>query len=276
MSSTIRCVGDDRSKKTVNEYITIVIEPKFEGLSVPSAVSAITNLLKILKDVKRNHHDLHDKSLTWKLVKCRMESPLTMTFSARTKTMDYSAAPLINQVIRGFEQLEKSAAMPPGFTDRTIDYVEDLSKILSNSVKAIRIQAEETGGINVTQHTSANISEIKKNFLEREDFATIEGIIKGTNIQERAFFNLFDNMHGRRIECYYNQDFIIDQVRLGKRASVFGIAKYKGKIIKSIDVKKVKWLRDRSQLPQFKGTERVDITGGEDPVELIRRIRDAG
>jgi hypothetical protein len=78
------------------------------------------------------------------------------------------------------------------------------------------------------------------------------------------------------VKCGFGRE-LFEQVRaaLDRRALVTGIARYNNnhKIMsfRATDIEVI----DDDNLPQFRAGEEVDITGGEDPVDYVRRFRDA-
>jgi hypothetical protein len=109
---------------------------------------------------------------------------------------------------------------------------------------------------------------------------TVEGSLETVTIHGGEAFDVFDQLTGTRVRCMLPDGQISEAVNaLGKRVAVSGRAKFsdKGRPV-SIEVESIRVLRTKSALPaasDFEGDGKLNITGGTDSAEFVRRLRDA-
>ncbi len=107
---------------------------------------------------------------------------------------------------------------------------------------------------------------------------TVEGRAESASIHGRNVLRLWDPLTGQAIECHF-PDTALDQVReaFGRRVQVAGPVRYNalGRPC-SVQLERLRVFREQSELPQARDLEGIDITGGADPTEYIRRLRHGG
>ncbi len=146
--------------------------------------------------------------------------------------------------------------------------------MLSEHVETlIKLEHEE-------EDSESSVTLVAKSRPHVEDGATLIGKLETVTVHggKPAFF-IYDPLTGEKIICHIPEDRMAEAKDAldthPHRVSVTGKVKYNraGKPI-SIEVADFTPLRDRHELPQMKDLEGIDLTGGVDPTEYIRRLRD--
>jgi hypothetical protein len=218
----------------------------------------------------------------WNIVKATTNSPLTLTLEAHVpaKRRDTSRA-VVKSYMRGMRKLESGKGVPSDFADDILKEARALLGLLDRGVARMEFAAPGEEKVVPTLRSAALIDEF---FGRRAAYfladTTVEGSLETVTIHGGEAFDVFDQLTGTRVRCALPDGKISDAVNaLGKRVAVSGRAKFsdKGRPI-SIEVESIRVLREKSELPaasDFEGEGKLDITGGTDSAEFMRRLRDA-
>jgi hypothetical protein len=128
---------------------------------------------------------------------------------------------------------------------------------------------EEWVTLNVPMDETGNID-----FLH-EEIGTIEGKLETLTVRGSRKFNIWDRVTDRRVECSFPKDMLQEAIAaFAQRVAVHGRVRYSasGDPIR-IAVEELRRLRSQEELPQAKDLEGIDLAGGEDPVDYVRRLR---
>ncbi len=110
-----------------------------------------------------------------------------------------------------------------------------------------------------------------------EEYGSIVGTMEMITVHEKRIFNIYDELTGNRVECRFRADYL-DQtkVALARRVEITGRIHYSGdNMPKTVTVDTIRVIPPQGELPQASDLEGINITDGEDPVDYVRRIRDA-
>jgi hypothetical protein len=202
-------------------------------------------------------------------------SPHTVELLARDDVE--RADRILKGAFRGFSALKRNGKRPACFSDEGLDSIGDMVTPLGKGVKRIQLR-HLNKSFSPTPETREKIEKIKKSLDSQAyaDQATLEGTVEATDIHRTPHFRIYDVATEHPVKCGFGRE-LFEQVRaaLDRRALVTGIARYNNnhKIMsfRATDIEVI----DDDNLPQFRAGEEVDITGGEDPVDYVRRFRDA-
>ncbi len=168
-------------------------------------------------------------------------------------------------------------------TPRTAENVDNL---LLGSLEPITFDLDDDEDVEVIDDTekAGQLVEFEGHVIHprihprKEEKAVVVGKLEGINVHgDKSTFIIYDPLTNTKINCTFpDEDLEKAKEALPYRVSVAGTATYNAKgQVTSIKVDSFRKLRQRKDLPQARDLERIDFTGGLDPVEYIRRLRDA-
>ncbi len=188
---------------------------------------------------------------------------------------------VLNKGIReiAFSTSDGLAVTPSGKTAANID------TLLQENPETLAFIADESRDIETdhddeTEEEDSKESENRIGFkrarYRKEEKEILVGRLETVHVHaDKSTFVIYDPQNNTRINCTFSKD-DLEKVKeaLPSRVSVIGTARYneKGQVT-SIKVDTFTKLRLRKELPQAKDLESINFTGGLDPTEYVRRLR---
>ena len=266
----------------MSQMITILVEGKDGGVPAERLAEAVTRWLAIVARIDAKNSEDGKPGIHWHIVKATTNSPLTLTLEAHVHAKRRDTSKLVvKSYMRGMRKLESGKGVPNDFGDDTLKEARSLVGLLDRGISRMEFAAPGEERIVPTLRSAAIIDEF---FGRRAAYhmadTTIEGSLETVTIHGGDAFDVFDQLTGTRVRCVLPEGKLSEAVNaLGKRVGVSGRAKFsdKGRPI-SIEVESIRVLSEESDIPaasDFEGEGRLDITGGMDSVEFVRRLRDA-
>lgn len=245
--------------------LTIELVGKNQKLTVDSLIDALERALITLRNLDPKQPQ------EWEVVKVRMASPLRITLR------NPSAQRLVPNYMRGLKKIEKRPVIPSYFSEAEVESSRQLADVVSNGIESLKLSFPGERSVKITAQLKSNLEEVTKKISSfHYEWTTIEGLLdQVTVVGDLAKFRIEHPLTGRAIECRFPPE-MLDVVKeaLPHRVAVYGRARYNAAgETTSIEVKTFRKLRDRSELPQIEDISGVDITGGIDSVEHIRKVR---
>lgn len=266
----------------MSQKFTILVAGRDGGVPAEQFAEAVRRWLASVARIDAKNHEDGKSGIRWHIVKATTNSPLTLTFEAHVpaKRRDTSKA-VVKTYMRGIRKLESGRGVPSDFDDETLKETKALLGLLDRGVERLEFTAPEEEKV---VPTLRSVAIIKEYFGQRASYhkadTTVEGSLETVTIHGGEAFDVFDQLTGTRVRCDLPEGKLNEAIEaLGKRVGVSGRAKFsdKGRPI-SIEVESIRVLRERKDLPSasdFEGEGKLDITGGMDSVEFVRRLRDA-
>lgn len=210
------------------------------------------------------------RNLEWTILELRTGSAtVTVTPSLLSEEAIDESTAVISIALTGMEIIEKTAERPPYFTDTALLKAKELVSLLNGRIERIAVFGNsgrgETKRVRITQRVAANVDQL----LGTNTIAlgSIEGTLETVTIHGGTTFNVYDLITRRGVRCLCDRE-TLDQLssHLGQRVLIEGEVRYniRGQPI-SVKVKRHRFLKDSSQLPQAK-----DIRGlfAKDKIDL--------
>lgn len=266
----------------MSQKLTILVEGRDGGVPAERLVEVLAKALTLLHDLDARSSEDGKSAIHWHIVKATTNSPLTLTLEAHVpaERRDTSKS-VVKTYMRGLRKLESGKGVPSDFGDETLKEARALLSLLGRGVSRLEFAAPGEEKVTPTLRSAALIDEFfgRRATYYRAD-TTVEGSLETVTIHGGDAFDVFDQLTGTRVRCALPDGKLGEAVgALGKRVAVSGRAKFseKGRPI-SIEVESIRVLRDKRDLPSasdFEGEGKLDITGGMDSVQFVRRLRDA-
>lgn len=168
--------------------------------------------------------------------------------------LDGLAPPLLDNVCssldQGIESIEYSAERPKYFSDKALEYVQDLASIPEpqDGLNKINIIVDKKPHI-LTHHAVANIDTIMATYGKA--LGSVEGRL--STISERGGLKIvvYDRLTDKPVRCHIHEDMLEEVTKaFGKRVYIFGMISYgKDKFPKSISVEEIKVFPEKENIP---------------------------
>lgn len=164
-------------------------------------------------------------AVQWVVESVRSGSPITYTLRPEGNGVASPEAlrEAVTALARGVRELDAGASRPIGFNDEALERARDLGRALSERIRGFRFAAEGEVG-KLTERVSANASAV----LETDVFealGSVEGRLEAVNVHRKRYFNVYDDLRGRKVECLFGGSGIPASeigAAIGRRVSVFG------------------------------------------------------
>jgi len=158
---------------------------------------------------------------------------------------------IFESIKRGVDSLGKEAVRPAYFSDRALEFLQNLASIpkeRSNGLEAISITVE-TKSYKLTPHVIANVDSILGVYSKA--LGSVEGRL--STLSERGGLKIivYDSLSDKPVRCDITEELLSEATKaFGNRVYVYGLISYdKNGIAKSIRVQELKTFREREKLP---------------------------
>jgi len=246
---------------------------------LPDFLKAGNDLMELLTEIDVSISPNYKRTVDWRLKTLSYSSPALLEVEGEAKEdQPDNRTNIIDTTLRGIESLKKSSERPRGFSDKALDVAKDLTKLLQNGIKTLEI-IFDSGSVEYEISILDNVGIILT--PGKQMYGSIEGRIERMNSHDEFNFYIYEPILNRRIRCE-----LMDTKNLKLKQEV--ISFYEQAVIVSGllytningEVSEVKAISitGKEVAPLLKNASEVtgiwDLTGGENPVEHIRRMRD--
>jgi len=243
-------------------------------------VHAINNALTMLNNVDMAASASTSPMLIWHIKRVSQRSPLAVTLEAEPK-IEAKMPPIAvaRHLVRICGHLERRSVRPRDVLDDGLIAAKELVATLDRGLTEIIISSEGVSA-RLTQRLAANVDAIlgtRFYYVDTELEGRLEGIV--VHGREPEFY-IYDLLTDDRTRCIFSPEFIpqvADLIKTRARVRVSGRARYTQKHKPTIvQVDYFEALPAEQDLPTLEDLHKMDIniTGGLDPVEYVRRLRD--
>ena len=258
--------------------LMIVIDAEGGEVPINLFVTVLNNTIGVLRGLAGALDQEGDTAVVnWAITNVTMRSPLTLTISGHTKRRPAFANRVIREYIGGFRsmQLPKKQCLPRNFHDKELDSVQNIVGVLNAGINTIAFESPEYGKVTPTMHLTANIQRLRQRGYYSE-FTTFCGKLFDIRTSDGLHeFIIQDEATSRKITCVFPPN-EVDRVGNGflqKRIEVYGKARFSDKGIPiSIEISDFE-KTTAPKYPRISAAPPMRITGGIDPVDYVRKIR---
>lgn len=244
-------------------------------LSVEALTQTLENALEMLRNLE-TEFVASGTAVRWEVVRVSMRSPLRVTVAPHSESKGFSsiARRMVKTSLKGFERIERAAALPEHFNEEALDAARKMFDVTRKEGAAITLSSDHENQITLTEQAGKNMEEIASKARLYMDYGTVEGRLEIISVHERDSFYVWETLTNRRVECLANPEQFQDaKDLLGKRVAVSGRIKYRNHVPKSIHVESIHKMPDGSELPSLEDIGPIDITEGLSSEEHVRRMR---
>ncbi len=238
---------------------------------IRGTVDSLNKISDVLVDKTKINFELKIKSIN-------LNSPGDIHLVVTEETDISHANRVFNEYLDGCKLIDEKVMMPENFDDEILDSLQRTFKPLTDGIKEIAYSYRQK-----RINPSINIIDDVKNVIAHEKkesyycWTTLEGALLSiiSSAEKKRVFKIKDMLLPRTIKCYFNDD-ILDEV-LGafeKRVAVYGKTIYNTHDIPvQIHVEKFEIFPDENELPRYEDLPSIDITGGENIIDHLEKIR---
>lgn len=152
-----------------------------------------------------------------------------------------------------------ASSRPKFFNDEALERARDLGNELGDRVRAVTFYNGNGPRAEVTKRTVANVEAILAQD-EYEALGTVEGRLEAVNVHSRNYFNVYEDLTGRRVECQFGSGIPVEEIgaAIGKRVGVYGIlvSRESGRVVR-VRVDEVDVFPDPDHLPSIDDVEGI-------------------
>lgn len=255
--------------------LTLTFGDKKKNLSVEALRNALENALVMLQSLESDFVSA-DTLVRWEVVKVRMQSPLSITFSpsVNAKGGRVTERKMVKAAAYDLRAIERNGVAPKHFNEEGLLAVQKLVAVAKKEDTPIAFAIDNEERLSLTEKSSKRVNELVDKARLYVDVSTIEGKLETISVHGGTSFIVWESFTNNKVECRVSKDqFEKWSQYLGKRVSLTGRVAYRNHIPKSITVDEIRVLRGSSELPEPKDIGPVDITGGMKSEDYIRSIR---
>lgn len=255
------------------DSLTIKVAGKADDyITADSFLDVVRETVAILRDLDPSNH------LVWRLKAASINSPLVMTFVAAPRPDAEEWPTNVSQsYLDMFRRLDRGAEPLPDTPPKAMFRAKKLIDVLNDGVAQITFSSPRADPVTPTQRVQATVAEFERNRRDvYRDYTTLEGELNTVSVDGGSKFFIRDRVTGHRTQCVIPHD-KLDAAKkfLERRVWVTGSVRYKAGRPMLMEVESFDAMPDRDSLPQFADIKGIDVTGGVDSVEFVRRGRNA-
>lgn len=274
---------------TKDQTLTLRIAGLGRDVEAESYISTFRLLISALQELNKSASELGAVNVEWRIVAAGMASPIFLTVQGvglSPESTDFGPR-ITNAFVTGVQLLNKTDACPPLFTERSLGYVNQMTRVFARGIGKIEFSTDGKTA-EATKEVAANAnSAIRRLELEKAsksgqyiEYGEIEGHLKElTELSGKDKLLIVDDLTGIKATCYARGATIEQKIRDAwkRRVCVTGritVDKFTGNPVEVL-VDDIRILRLRSELPQIDDISGIDIAGGMESSEYVRSMRDA-
>lgn len=249
-----------------------------DSIPADDAIKAIQGAVRLLEELEAASNDSGDRPPTkWVIVAASMRSPLSMTIKGIRAANDHRAS-VAAPLIRSLRMLEDKNRRPRGFTERMLSSTSRIGRLLENGVESLSFEVPGEEPYIPTPRLSKN-AEGHRRARPAHYFTdtVLEGALETINVHGSSEFYIYDRMSGDPVRCFFEKHDVSEVVSLiERRVRVHGVAKFtRDHDPVSMQVTKIEPVPEKVPSIRDLHDRKIDITGGRDSVEYVRKLRNA-
>lgn len=270
-----------------SDEITIRLAGLHNGLDAEACAVALLETIAGLRELDKSMSEFGSETVSWQIVESAMNSPLLTKLRGvpTSKTATVSAKAVAAAWVAGISALQSTNACPQYFTEPALRHAASLSSLFARRLSQIEYtcggkSARASGAVFENANFAIRVLESKRlrERGKRREHGSIDGHLSELSAQaSKDKIVVVDRLSGFKTRCYFHDEELEQRAREAwkKRVEVTGeiTTDTEGRPAE-MAVERMRIFRDRSALPQMKDLFGIDITGGIEPSEYVRRLHD--
>jgi hypothetical protein len=261
---------------------------------VEDFVNQVRDYFEILEGVEGAVAGDGRNALVWRVISAKTNSPIEIEAQAFAKdfavNIDQRAEIVLRQACLGLVQLERTGERPEYFSDFVLQRAERFFERVTNGLAATVVDhGEDLPRISLTPTIARQAAERTRKILDPElrpyeELGSIEGFAESIERDGwgKPIFRLRSRLTGESIKVFVTPEAAADlerhqirEVWKGCRVQIMGRLHYRGLgVLGHVDAVTVRFLRDRTELPDVDDIQDENFTGGLSSEDFLARLRD--
>jgi hypothetical protein len=273
--------------------LTIRARGESDSPTVEDLLDQLRDYFAILEGVEEAISDDGRQAIEWRIVKATSNTPLMFEAAAFPRdygvNIDRRVETVTKHTALGLNQLNSGSGRPSYFTDKVLARAESFFERVTNGL--VQTTVEYGGGLPTLDVTTQGAHVAAKNVHSvlhppvkpYNEIGSIEGFAKAidTDGYGRQLLLVKHRLTGEVVKCIAHGDALkeleahrIGDVWHGRRVQVYGTLQFKGLgELSQIDATKIRFLRERAELPDVDDILDERFTGGLRSEVYLERIR---
>ena len=167
--------------------------------------------------------------------------------------------------------------IPQHFNPHTLEIAKQIPSVLADGVARVAISSPDSpdsGVATVSQHLAANAASLMPK--EHDELGTIRGKLERLDTHGAYTFSVWDAVTGHKVDCVFPEDRYEEVLGLvRRRVDVSGRIRYTGAGLPyRVIVEEIRELPDHYSISELLNGPPMNLTGGLEEAEYVRRLRD--
>ena len=257
--------------------ITIRLVPKGKYVTLSALTRALKETLDILSEIDKESSG-GEETIRWEVVEASTKSPLLLRIEGHPRQKKFTRD-VASKYMKSLEKVNRGKEPPAYFPAQAIYKMKALAGLTKNEpegVEQITFSTTDRQPIELTEKSLEEVETVLKCTFYRTH-TTLMGRVQKIDLHGRQSFVIYDTLTDHPVTCFFKDELYRKVIKaLKERVSVTGSVKYNrnSETASSMRVESIEIMQRGKNPPRFKDGEAIDITGGIDSVEYIRRMRD--
>jgi hypothetical protein len=261
---------------------------------VDDFIDQVRDYFEILDGVEQALAEDGANAIVWRIVRATTNSPIALEARAYPLNFAVNIDRRVEHVVReaatGMYQLRSSRERPSHFTDKVLTRAERLFERVTNGLETTIVEfGDDLPKLEITPSVAREATDNIRSVLHPPERPYKEqGSVEGTarTIDRDGWGHLVlwirEQLTGENVKCLVTGDaeavigdHQIRDVWRNRRVQIYGMLHYKGLgKLGHIDATRVRFLRDRTDLPDVDDIVDTNFTDGLSSEDYLARVRD--
>jgi hypothetical protein len=274
--------------------LSIAARGESDSPRVDDFLDQVRDYFEILNGVEEAIAEDGTNAIEWRIVGASTNSPIALEAQAYPTVfavnIDRRVELVTRQTALGMQQLRLGRERPPYFTDKVLARAEKFFERVTNGLETTVVDfGDDLPKLEVTPRVASEAVANVRSVLTPPDKPYTElGSVEGTarSIERdgrgRLIFYIHSRLTGEEVKCFVSGEAAevlgehqIRDVWRGRRVQVYGKLHFRGLgKLQQVEAIRIRFLRDRSDLPGVDDILDPDFTGGLRSEDYLARQRD--
>lgn len=274
--------------------LSIKARGETDSPTVDDFLDQVRDYFEILEGVEQAIAENGAKAIEWRIVRATTSSPIALEAQAYpvmfATNIDQRVELVTRQTAIGMQQLRTERERPPYFTDKVLARAEKFFERVTNGLETTIVDfGDDLPKLELTPAVARQAAANTRSLLEPPDkpyneLGSVEGAARSIDSDGRGRLILWihSRLTGEEVKCLVSGEAAdelgehqIREVWRGRRVQVYGTLRFRGLgKLQQVEAIKIRFLRDRSDLPGVDDIYDPNFTGGMRSEDYLARLRD--
>jgi hypothetical protein len=280
----------------MSKRVTLSVSGRGSGTDAPTVedfLGQVRDYFEVLTQVEATLAEDGESALEWRIVGASKKSPLSIEAEAFPRqfgvNVDRRSELVVENVAAGLRQLQQAAQRPAFFNNKALTAAQKIFDRVTNDLESTRFEHDNGQPaieltMSVARASAVNVRQVLAPANRPyKELGSVEGYFRGIDRDRgRPVFWIRHRLTGDEVKCFVTGDAEreisireIGEVWKNRRLQVRGIIHFKAAgRVSYIEATEVRFLRERTELPDIDDIADVEFTGGLKSEDYLTRLRD--